>query len=121
MPSTKSYDEILGSLVHDLRQPLGNIETSLFYLDLVLEHPQERVREQLRVMEQQVAQAAALLQCAAEEMHRLRAGSGPLAKPQVASTGGYPAAVYAKGKAARPDGAAEGNLARTKSATAAVT
>jgi hypothetical protein len=68
-----------------------------------------------------VAQAAALLQCAAEEMRRLRAGSEPMAGPHVASTGGYPAAVYAIGKAARPDGAAEGNLARTKSAASAVT
>jgi hypothetical protein len=49
------------------------METSLFYLDLVLDHPSGRVREQLRAMETQVAQAAQLLHRAAEELRSLRA------------------------------------------------
>jgi signal transduction histidine kinase len=76
MRSTTAYEEIVGSLVHDLRQPLGNIETSVFYLDLVLDHPHGRVRDQLRTIEHQVAQAAGLLQQATEELRRLRAQRG---------------------------------------------
>ena len=67
-----SSDEILNSLVHDLRQPLGNLETSLFYLDLVLTHPSSRVQEQMRMMERQVANAALLLHRACEELRVLR-------------------------------------------------
>jgi signal transduction histidine kinase len=62
-------DEILHSLVHDLRQPLGNLETSLFYLEMVLNHPSDRVREQMRIMARQVAQAAQLLERASQELH----------------------------------------------------
>jgi hypothetical protein len=76
MRSTASYEEILNRLVHDLRQPLGNIETSIFYLDLVLDHPSGRIRQQLRTMEHQVAQAARLLHCAAEELRAGRAQRG---------------------------------------------
>jgi signal transduction histidine kinase len=80
MPSATSCEEILANLVHDLRQPLGNIETGVFYLDMVLDHPQGRVREQLVAMERQVAESARLLHFAAEEVRRLRsqraAGAG---------------------------------------------
>jgi K+-sensing histidine kinase KdpD len=72
MPAPTTSDELLSSLVHDLRQPLGNIETSVFCLDLVLNHPQGRVREQLRTIEQQVAQATRLLHLAAGELRRLQ-------------------------------------------------
>jgi signal transduction histidine kinase len=72
MRTTISSEEMLHSLVHDLRQPLSNLETSLFYLDLVLENPSVRVYEQMRVMERQVAQAAQLLDRASEELRALR-------------------------------------------------
>jgi signal transduction histidine kinase len=86
MRSTTSPEEILNSLVHDLRQPLGNIETSIFYLDLLLDHPSDRAGGQLRTMERQVAQAVQLLHRAAGELRALRdqravaegAGSLPL-------------------------------------------
>jgi signal transduction histidine kinase len=76
-------DEILHSLVHDLRQPLGNLETSLFFLEMVLDHPSDRVREQMRIMARQVAQAAQLLERAGEELrvapgHLETAGSDSL-------------------------------------------
>jgi signal transduction histidine kinase len=64
--------EILYGLIHDLRQPLGNMEMSLFYLDRVLDRPSDRVREQMRIMERQVAQASQLLLRAAEEISVLR-------------------------------------------------
>jgi hypothetical protein len=91
-----STDEILRSLIHDLRQPLGNLETGLFYLDMVVEHSSERVREQMTIMERQVVQAAQLLYRAGEELRALRS------------------------QCAIDDGAAE-SLPFTKSATAAVT
>jgi hypothetical protein len=72
MRNTTSSEDILHSLVHDLRQPIGNLETSLFYLDLVLEHPSVRVYEQMRTMERQVAQAAQLLDRASEALRALR-------------------------------------------------
>ena len=68
-------DEILHTLVHDLRQPLGNLETSLFYLDMVLDQPSDRIREQMRLMERQVAKATQLLHRASEELRAARAHS----------------------------------------------
>lgn len=67
-----SSDEILRTLIHDLRQPLGNVETGIFYLELVLEQPCGRVREQMQMMERQIAQAAQLLHRASEELRELR-------------------------------------------------
>lgn len=66
-------DEILHTLVHDLRQPLGNLETSLFYLEMVLDQPSDRVREQMRLMERQIAKATQLLHRASEELRAARA------------------------------------------------
>ena len=98
MTSTTTHEEIQTSLIHDLRQPLGNMETSVFYLNLVLDNPSSRVRQQLCIMERQVAQAAQLLHRASEELRALRDQ--------------YDA----------DDGAgAAGSLPFTKSATAAVT
>jgi hypothetical protein len=68
-----SSDEILRTLIHDLRQPLGNVETGIFYLELVLEPPSDRVRVQMQMMERQIAQAAQLLHRASEELRALRA------------------------------------------------
>lgn len=90
MNSTTSYEEILHGLVHDLRQPLGNLETGLFYLDLILPHSSERVREQMAMMQHQMAQAANLLDRAAEEL-RARGdqtfGAASLARTNSASAG----------------------------------
>jgi len=94
MRTTPHSDEILHSLVHDLRQPLGNLEASLFYLDMVLEHPSDRVRDQMRLMERQVAHAAQLLARASEDLRVLRS---------------------------QREGAAAESLPLTNSATAAVT
>ena len=65
-------EEILHTLVHDLRQPLGNLETSLFYLDLVLDQPSDRIRDQMRLMERQIANAMQLLHRAGEELRAAR-------------------------------------------------
>jgi hypothetical protein len=67
-----SSDEILRTLIHDLRQPLGNVETGIFYLELVLDQPSDSVREQMQMMERQMAQAAKLLHRASEKIRELR-------------------------------------------------
>ena len=99
--SKNNEEEILRTLVHDLRQPLGTVETSIFCLDLMLEHPSGRVREQLCAMERQVAEATQLLEGAVEKLRSLRA-------QRFAEEGMTPSAVGA------------GNFVRTKSVTAGV-
>jgi signal transduction histidine kinase len=64
---------ILKNLVHDLRQPLSTIETSAYYLNLLLSDAPARAHEQLRSIEHQVDRAAALLSEAVAELHRLQA------------------------------------------------
>lgn len=64
---------LLKNLVHDLRQPLSTIETSTYYLNLLLgEDGHARAHEQLRAIEHQVDRAAALLSEAVAELHRLQ-------------------------------------------------
>lgn len=65
---------LLKNLVHDLRQPLSTIETSTYYLNILLGDGQQRAHEQLRTIEHQVDRAAALLTQAVAELHRLQAG-----------------------------------------------
>ncbi len=62
---------LLKNLVHDLRQPLSTIETSTYYLNLLLSGGPDRAIEQLRTIEHQVDRAAALLAEAVAELHRL--------------------------------------------------
>jgi signal transduction histidine kinase len=66
-------EAILNDLVHDLRQPLGNIETSAYCLNLLTDPAHIRAHEHLRAIEQQVERAAALLSEAQAELRRLRA------------------------------------------------
>jgi len=72
MRTTTPYDEILHDLVHDLRQPLGTIETGVFCLDLMLGHPSGKVQDQLHAIERQVAQAVDLLQRATKQLQAQR-------------------------------------------------
>jgi hypothetical protein len=76
MRTTSSSEEILHTLIHDLRQPLSNISTSVFYLDVVLDYPTGRAGEQMRFLERQVAQAARLLEIASAELRAQRKGAG---------------------------------------------
>ncbi|MBZ5578138.1 MAG: hypothetical protein LAP40_16370 [Acidobacteriia bacterium] len=63
-------DEVLAELVHDLRQPLGTLEYSACYLQLLLSEPREAVQEQLRIIQQQLDIAARLLTEAAARVAR---------------------------------------------------
>ena len=63
---------LLTTLVHDLRQPVGNICLSASYLDLILENGDARARDQVRLILSQVERAGSMLDQAAAELHRLR-------------------------------------------------
>jgi signal transduction histidine kinase len=75
MPSSAASDpeEFLARLVHDLRQPLGTIETSVFCINLLLSQERAAVQEQLRIIERQVCHAVRILDQAVEETRQNRA------------------------------------------------
>jgi hypothetical protein len=78
----------LSTLVHDLRQPVGNICLSASYLDLILENGDARARDQVRLILSQVERAGGMLDQAAAELHRLRVsheGHSEAAEPQAAA------------------------------------
>ena len=62
----------LANLIHDLRQPLGNIETSMWCLSSLTALADPRVREQVAIIERQVEAAELLLAAAAAELNRAR-------------------------------------------------
>jgi signal transduction histidine kinase len=67
-----TQEEFLARLLHDLRQPLGNIGLSTFYLNLLLGQSGEKVQGQIQIIEQQVDRASGILAEAAAELVRLR-------------------------------------------------
>jgi hypothetical protein len=77
MPSSKfsQAETVLIDLVHDLRQHLGNIETSVYCLNLLSDSAQTRTHGYLRTIEQQVSCAESRLSEAGAELSRLRAQS----------------------------------------------
>ena len=74
MPSSKTSpaEDILIDLLHDLRQHLGNIETSAYCLGLVCDSAETRAGGYLSIIEQQVACAESLLSEAGAAVGRLR-------------------------------------------------
>jgi uncharacterized protein involved in exopolysaccharide biosynthesis len=73
-------ETILIDLVHDLRQDLGSIETSVYCLGLLGDSAQTRARGYLRTIEQQVARAESRLSEAGAALTRLRAQRGETAE-----------------------------------------
>ena len=53
--------DLIAELVHDLRQPLGNLEYSACCLQILLGESHAAVQQQLRVMQQQIDLATRLL------------------------------------------------------------
>ena len=66
-------ETILVELVHDLRQHLGNIETSVYCLGLVSDPVESRAHRYNRTIEEQVANAESRLSDAGAALNRLRA------------------------------------------------
>lgn len=60
------------NVVHDLRQPLGNIEISSFLLHRILHDADDHVCQHLRIIERQIDMASRILSEAAAEMNRAR-------------------------------------------------
>ena len=75
--SSKSAAEVLlANLIHDLRQDLGTIETSVYCLNLISDAKQSRTRQYLRTIELQVERAAGRLSVAGAELTRMQAQRG---------------------------------------------
>jgi signal transduction histidine kinase len=79
-------EELLKSLVHDLRQPLSTIETSSYFLKLLIPEDCDRAHEQLTIIQQQVERAAFLLTQAVVELQQERARGGQPARAAMAVT-----------------------------------
>jgi signal transduction histidine kinase len=65
-------EQLLGDVVHDLRQPLSTIEWSACYLEMMLGDSNPRAVEQVRMIQRQIVEAARVLAGAAAELHRMR-------------------------------------------------
>jgi signal transduction histidine kinase len=61
-------ETLLANLIHDLRQPLGNIESSAYYLARL--STDVRVQDQVKMIERQVEQAVQMLTAAAAAIRR---------------------------------------------------
>ena len=53
--------DVLGTVVHDLRQPLSNIETIAYYLSLVLPKHDPKIQEQLERIRELVQETNEIL------------------------------------------------------------
>ncbi len=72
MTFANSSEAALANLIHDLRQPLGNIESSVWCLTALELSADPRIREQVGIIERQVEEAERLLTAAAAELTRAR-------------------------------------------------
>jgi hypothetical protein len=83
----REAEDILLRCVHDMRQPLGTIETSVFVLSMLLGDLAGQVPEHLRTIERQVAVAAQTLNEAVAELRRLRARRSEAESVEFAESG----------------------------------
>ena len=68
-PVQQQVSAVVSTLVHDLRQPLSVIEACADYLDLVLPETDGPTRQQLLLLQQQVADANQIMHEAIMRMH----------------------------------------------------
>ena len=59
-------DDLLGTLAHDLRQPLSNIETIAYYLSMILPPGDAKIQAQLARIRELVEQSNSILSSALE-------------------------------------------------------
>ena len=76
---------MISGLVHDLRQPLSVIDACADYLNLVLPDTDERAREQLDLLQQQVGEANRILHEALLNAHYSDAAAEPAGEPTASS------------------------------------
>ena len=72
----EATDELLGTLAHDLRQPLSNIETIAYYLGLILPPDDAKLQGQVTRIRELVEQTNLILSVA------LGLEPAPAARPQ---------------------------------------
>jgi len=72
MTFANASEAALANLIHDLRQPLGNIGSSVWCLTTLQAAVDPRIREQIGIIERQVEEAERLLTAAAAELSRAR-------------------------------------------------
>lgn len=73
-------EDLLTSLVHDLRQPLDIIGNSAYFLTLITNPDHARAHEQFHAIERQVAHATRLLGELSAELARQRGHSADIAE-----------------------------------------
>ena len=71
--TNRSAEKLLQDVVHELRQPLGAIETSAYLLNKILRGTDGQACEYLCTIERQVDYASRLLSQAVAELNCLRA------------------------------------------------
>jgi signal transduction histidine kinase len=72
-------DEVLGTLAHELRQPLSNIEAIAYYLSMVLPPGDENIQAQLGRIRELVEQSNLILSAALGLAPAPAAASQPVA------------------------------------------
>ena len=72
MHSERPAEELLRDVVHELRQPLGTIETSAYLLNRMLHGAEGQAYQHLCTIERQVDVAARILNEAVAQLGRLR-------------------------------------------------
>ena len=77
----QTTDEVLGTLAHDLRQPLSNIEAIAYYLSMILPPEDAKIQPQLARIRELVEQSNLILSDA------LGLAAGPAAGPQAVTPG----------------------------------
>jgi len=63
-PRSPAMGETLGSLAHELRQPLSNIETIAYYLSMILPPGDENIQTHLARIRELVEQSNSILSAA---------------------------------------------------------
>ena len=66
-------EQVLVDLIHDLAQPLGNIETSAYCLEQSIAPENLRAQQHLRMIQQQIEHATRMLAAAASDIGHARA------------------------------------------------
>ena len=60
----QTTDEVLGSLAHEMRQPLSNIEAIAYYLSMILPPDDAKIQPQLARIRELVEQSNSILSSA---------------------------------------------------------
>jgi nitrogen-specific signal transduction histidine kinase len=76
-----AMDEVLGTLAHELRQPLSNIEAIAYYLSMILPPGDQNIQAQLTRIRELVEQSNSILVSA------LGLAPAPAAGPQSVTPG----------------------------------